>query len=203
VAPIAGRAGSILIDPGNLVKASDSKPLMVIHQVKPIYVRFSVAEQYLSEIGKQMGVQELNVQVSIPGKAEPGKQGQLTFMDNTVDPATGTIGLKASLANQDNGLWPGQFVNVVLVLGMRPHAVVVPSQAVQMGQQGHFIFVVGQDLSVESRDVQPGVQIDGLTVIEKGLAPGEEVVRDGQLRLFPGAKVILKNDRPAGGDARP
>ena len=203
VAPIGGRAGSILIDPGNLVKANDSKPLMVIHRVKPIFVRFSVPEQYLTEIQKQMGIEELKVYVSTPAKSGAPREGRLTFMDNTVDPTTGTIDLKATVANQDDSLWPGQFVNIVLVLGLRPHAVLVPSQAIQMGQQGHFIFVVGKDMTVESRDVTPGAQIDGQTVIEKGLTAGEEVVRDGQLRLYPGAKVVLKNEHPAGGDSRP
>ncbi|MDA8404842.1 MAG: efflux RND transporter periplasmic adaptor subunit, partial [Desulfobacteraceae bacterium] len=129
------------------------------------------------------------------------KEGRLTFTDNTINPDTGTINLKAEFENRDKSLWPGQFVNVRLMLGMRPQAVVAPSAAIQTGQHGNFIFVVKPDMTVESRDVTPGPQINGETVILKGIAPGEQVVTDGQLRLVPGAKVVVKNNAQSGGDA--
>jgi len=202
-APITGRAGSILIYEGNLVKANDNtKSMMVINQIQPVYVRFSVPEQRLPEIQNQFSGKELTVNASPPGKPDGARKGRLTFVDNTIDPDTGTIDLKAEFDNQDNGLWPGQFVNVVLMLGVDSQAVVVPSAAVQMGQEGEYLFVVKKDFTVESRNVTPGTQIDGHTVIEKGLSSGEMVVTDGQLRLFPGAKVAVKNGPQPGKEAR-
>ncbi len=200
--PITGRAGAILINEGNLVKAGDTNPLMVINQVQPIFVGFSVPEQFLPEIQHQMAIQPLKVLAAAPEKQHENREGRLTFVDNTINPSTGTISLKATFENRDNGLWPGQFLNVVLVLGMRSGAIVVPSAAVQMGQQGEYVFVVKNDLTVESRNVTAGPRINDETVIEKGLSAGETVVTDGQLRLFPGAKVVLKNDEQSGGEAR-
>ena len=202
VSPITGRAGSILINEGNLVKANDSKPLMVINQVQPIYVEFSVPEQRLQEIQSQMAIHDLDVLAAAPGKRNETKKGRLTFLDNTIDPNTGVIRLKATFENKDNSLWPGRFVNVVLLLGMRPQAIVVPSAAIQMGQEGSYVFIVKNDLTVELRDVTSGAQMDDQTVIEKGLIAGETVVTDGQLMLFPGAKVTLKNDTQSTGDTR-
>jgi len=200
--PITGRAGAILINEGNVVKANDTKPLMVINQVKPIFVRFSVPEQLLSEIQSQMAIRPLKVLAGAPGRSNGKKAGQLTFLDNTINPSTGTIDLKATFDNRDSGLWPGQFVNVVLMLSTRAGAIVAPTAAVQMGQQGSYVFVVKSDLTVESRSVTPGLRLNDETVIDKGLSAGETVVTDGQLRLFPGAKVVLKNDGNPGGDAR-
>jgi multidrug efflux system membrane fusion protein len=202
VSPITGRAGSILINEGNLVKANDSKPLMVINQVQPIYVEFSVPEQRLQEIQSQMAIHDLEVLAATPGKRNETKKGRLTFLDNTIDPNTGVIRLKATFDNKDNSLWPGRFVNAVLLLGMRPQAIVVPSAAIQMGQEGSYVFIVKNDLTVELRDVTAGAQMDDQTVIEKGLIAGETVVTDGQLMLFPGAKVMLKNDTQSTGDTR-
>jgi multidrug efflux system membrane fusion protein len=202
VSPITGRAGSILINEGNLVKANDSKPLMVINQVQPIYVEFSVPEQRLQEIQSQMAIHDLEVLAAAPGRRNETKKGRLTFLDNTIDPNTGVIRLKATFDNKDNSLWPGRFVNVVLLLGMRPQAIVVPSAAIQMGQEGSYVFIVKNDLTVELRDVTSGAQMDDQTVIEKGLIAGETVVTDGQLMLFPGAKVTLKNDTQPTGDTR-
>jgi multidrug efflux system membrane fusion protein len=199
--PINGRAGAILIHEGNLVKSNDNtKSLMVINQIQPIYVRFSVPEQRLSEIQRLTAGQDLKVLVSPPGSTTEAKEGHLTFINNTVNPNTGTIDLKASFDNKDNGLWPGRFVNVVLIIGTYSHAVVVPSEAIQMGQQGSFVFVVKDDLIVEIRKIIPGTRINHETVIEEGIAAGEQVVTDGQLRLFPGAKVIVKNDTQTGGE---
>ncbi len=202
-APIAGRVGSILINEGNLVKANDAKPLMVIHQVEPVLVRFSVPEQRLGEIQNRMSQEDLKVLVSTPGKRNEPKEGRLTFLDNTINPNTGTITLKATLANADSRLWPGQFVNVVLLLGLQPKAVVIPAEAIQIGQQDNFVFVVKSDLTVESRPVSPGTRSDHQTVIAKGLSAGEIVVTDGQLKLTPGAKVVLQNEAPAEGEKRP
>lgn len=199
-APISGRAGEVLINSGNLIKANDTKPLMVIHQMQPIYVKFSVPEQFFSEIQKRMAMEAPGVTAAAPGKENMPVSGKLTFVDNTVNPDTGTLDLKASFENTDNGLWPGAFVNIALNLGQKPDVVVVPNSAVQMGQQGSYIFVVKKDLTVEVRPVVTGVRINGLTSVEKGLASGETVVIDGQLRLFPDAKVFVKNDaQPAGG----
>ena len=201
-APITGRVGSILINEGNLVKANDAKPLMVINQVDPVLVRFSIPENRLPEIQNLMSRENLKVLVFTPGKQNDPKEGHLTFLDNTINPNTGTINLKATFDNADSCLWPGQFVNVVLLLGMQPKAVVIPSEAVQMGQQGSFVFVVKSDLTVESRPITPGARMDHQTVIEKGLSAGEIVVTDGQLKLTPGAKVVLKNETQPGGDSR-
>ncbi|MDO9265303.1 MAG: efflux RND transporter periplasmic adaptor subunit [Desulfosalsimonadaceae bacterium] len=202
--PVNGRTGEILINEGNLVKSGDStKALMVIHQIEPVYVRFSVPEQGLPKIQSLMANHGLTVIAAPPGTKDQTQtaEGRLTFTDNTINPDTGTIHLKAEFDNKDNRLWPGQFVNVTLVLGMRTRALVAPSAAILMGQQGNFIFVVKSDMTVESRNVTPGPQINNETVIEEGIAPGDQVVIDGQLRLVPGAKVIVKNDSQPGGDS--
>lgn len=189
--PIDGRTGSLLIHPGNIVKANETV-LLVINQVVPIYVSFSVPEQNLAEIKKRMAAGSLAVAAIIPNDELHPVQGNLTFVDNTVDNTTGTIRLKGTFANLDGRLWPGQFVNVVLKLTSQPNAVVVPSQAVQTGQAGQYVFVIKTDLTAESRPVVPGSTVGGETVIEKGLQPGERVVTDGQLRLAPGTKVEVK-----------
>lgn len=202
-APITGRAGSILVNEGNIVKANDNaNPLMVINQIQPVYVQFALPEQYLPEIRRAMRSHEPKVLVTPPGKPDEIREGRLTFVDNAIDSNTGTINLKGTFDNPDSSLWPGQFVNVVLLLGTRKNAVVVPSAAVQMGQQGDYVFVVKKDLTVESRTVVPGPQIDDQVVVEKGLAAGEIVVTDGQLRLYPGAKVVVKNSPQSGGSER-
>jgi membrane fusion protein, multidrug efflux system len=201
LSPITGRAGSILIHEGNLVKANDTKPLMVIHQVEPVLVRFTVPERRLAEIQDLMSRQELKVMATVPGIQNKIREGRLTFMDNTIDPNTGTITLKAEFDNQESHLWPGQFVNVILMLGIRTKAVVVPSEAIQMGQQGSYVFVVKKDLTVESRPVTPGARANHHTIIEKGLAVDETVVTDGHLKLAPGVKVVLKNEKNSGGDS--
>ncbi len=191
-APIAGRTGNLMVHPGNEVKANDTS-LVVINQITPAYVDFSVPEQYLAQIKRYMANGKLRVRVVIPQDEQRPADGVLTFVNNTVDSATGTILLKGTFANPDRRLWPGQFVNVVLTLTARPNAVVVPGQAVQTGQSGQYVFLVRPDLTVEMKPVSPGTSAGGETVIEKGLEPGEKVVTDGQLRLFPGAKVQVKN----------
>jgi len=193
--PISGRAGAILVHEGNLVSANDNaKFLMVINQIQPVYVRFSIPEQRLPKIQFVSAGQCLKVLVSSPANTAVAEEGNLTFVDNAINSNTGTIDLKGTFENRDNTLWPGQFVNVTFILGTRPDSVVVPSAAIQMGQQGYFVFVVKNDLTVESKAVTLGPQVNQETVVEEGIAAGEQVVTDGQLRLIPGAKVVIKND---------
>lgn len=201
VSPVKGRTGAILINEGNLVKSDDNtKPLVVVHQVEPVYVRFSVPEQRLPEIRRLITDHDLTVLACPPENKHQIRAGRLSFTDNAIDPDTGTISLKAVFDNKDKSLWPGQFVNVTLMLGMRSQAVVVPSAAILTGQQGNFIFVVKTDRTVEPRNVTPGPQLNSETVMEEGILPGEQVVIDGQLRLVPGAKIVVKNDVQPGKD---
>jgi multidrug efflux system membrane fusion protein len=190
--PITGKTGNLVSNQGNLIKANADNPMVTINQIQPIYVTFSVPEQYLNEIKKYMAARKLNVEAFISREDVMPDQGVLTFIDNTVDVATGTIKLKGTFANRGKRLWPGQFVNVLLTLTMQPDAIVVPSQAIQTGQSGVYVFVIKSDLTVESRSVVVDRSLDGESVIEKGLQPGEKVVTDGQLRLVPGAKVEIK-----------
>jgi len=190
-APIEGRTGNLLVQNGNVIKANDDNPLVVINQVQPIYVSFSVPEQYLADIKKYRAAGQLRVEVRPPHQSQTLATGELTFINNAVDQTTGTIQLKATFANRDNALWPGQFLDVALTLMSRT-AIVVPSQAIQPGQQGPFVFVVKADATVESRQVVPGTRLGAETIIEQGLRAGERVVTDGQLRLVPGAKVEIR-----------
>ncbi len=191
-APISGRTGSLLVNEGSLIKANDDKPMVVINKIQPVYVSFSVQENNLPEIKKYMASGKLNVEASVSKEDKRPEKGVLTFVDNTVDTATGTIRLKAAFDNKGRALWPGQFVNVQITLATIHDAVVVPSQAVQTGQQGQFVFVIKAD-TAELRPVNAGITHKDMTVIEKGLAPGEQVVTDGQMLLIPGAKVEIKN----------
>jgi membrane fusion protein, multidrug efflux system len=190
-APMDGRTGSILVQAGNVVKANEDGPLVVIIQVHPIYVTFAVPEQYLADIKRYRAAGPLRVE-AYPDRAQPPARGEVTFVNSTVDPATGTIQLKGTFPNTDNALWPGQFLDVVLTLATQPNAILVPTQAVQPGQQGSFVFVVKPDLVVESRRVEPGRRLERETIIDKGLAAGERIVTDGQLRLRPGSRVEIK-----------
>ncbi len=198
--PIDGRTGSINIKRGNIIAAvtqPNAIDLVTINQIIPIYVIFSVPEQNLPEIKKYMAGGPLKVEALPPNDTSGGEQGVLTFIDNTVDKTTGTILLKGTFANREKKLWPGQFVNVVLTLTTEPNAIVVPSQAIQTGQEGQYVFVVKQDLTVESRPVVAGRTVNTETVVQKGLHADEKVVTDGQLRLYPGAKVEIKTSDPA------
>ncbi|TRZ98397.1 MAG: efflux RND transporter periplasmic adaptor subunit [Deltaproteobacteria bacterium] len=189
--PIDGRTGSLLVQQGNVVKANDAT-LVTINQVVPIRVSFSVPEQYLAEVRKYQAAGTLKVEaVPQDGKADP-VPGTLSFIGNAVDASTGTIQLKGTFPNTDRRLWPGQFANVALTLAVRSGAVVVPSEAIQTGQQGQYVFVVRPDLTVEARPVVTGEVFGGETVIGKGVAAGEKVVTDGQLRLVTGTKVEAK-----------
>src|SRR5437016_9645404 len=191
-APIDGRTGNLLVQNGNIVKANDDNPIVVINQVHPIYVSFAVPEQHLPDIKKYYrAAGALRVMTRLPRQRETLATGDLTFVNNSVDQTTGTIQLKATFANTDNALWPGQFLDVSLVLTSRA-AIVVPSQAIQPGQQGPYVFVVKPDQTVESRQIVLGTRLGAETIIEQGLRAAERVVTDGQLRLVPGAKIEIR-----------
>jgi multidrug efflux system membrane fusion protein len=191
-APLDGRTGNLLVQAGNVVEAGDDAPLVVINQVRPIHVSFAVPEQHLAAINAYRARGPLQVEASVDGARRA--VGTLTFVNNTVDPATGTIQLKATFPNTDDALWPGQFVEVALTL-TRESAVVIPAVAVQAGQRGSFVFVVKPDLTVESRQVKVGRRLPPDLAIEDGLRPGDRVVTDGQLRLVPGARIEIKPPR--------
>jgi multidrug efflux system membrane fusion protein len=194
--PIDGRTGNLMLHPGNLVKANDAaSTIVVINQIKPIYVDFNVPEKDLDEVRRNMTGHQLAVLVQ-PRSREleaASESGTLSFIDNTVNADTGTFELKGLLPNATERLWPGQFVNVTLTLSEIPDTILVPSQAVQTGQDGAFVFVIERDMSAKTRPVVVGASLDGQTVIKSGLKAGETVVTDGQLRLFPGAKVKIKS----------
>jgi membrane fusion protein, multidrug efflux system len=213
--PIDGRIGKLLVNRGNVVKENETV-LAVINQVKPIYVEFSVPEQMLPAIRSSMPAEnELPVVASIPsdsgsiqiaqsggaqfnadsaGVSQNSAAGKLTFINNEVDVATGTILLKAVFSNEDEVLWPGQFVNVVLTLNTQRNAVLVPNSAILEGQKGSYVYVVKPDLTVESRPIIVSRKLDSESVIEKGLDPGQRVVTSGQLNLAPGMRVEVKNE---------
>ena len=200
-APIAGKTGNLAVTTGNLVRANDTTAMVTITQSAPIYVTFSVPEKDLIRIRQYSGANGFAVQVVIPGDETNPGMGRLSLVDNTVDVTTGMVRLKATYQNDDRRLYPGQFVNVVLTLGTENQAIVVPSQAVQAGQDKSFVYVVKADSAVEVRTVKTGSTIDNMTLIEDGLKPGEQVVTDGQLRLVPGSKVQQKGaGRGQGGD---
>jgi multidrug efflux system membrane fusion protein len=193
--PVSGRTGSLLINQGNLIKAEDEKnPIVVIHQIQPIYVSFAVPEKYFPEIKTAMQRGTLPLSVVIAGDEPQPIQGKLTFIDNQVDRTTGTVRLKGTFTNEAKRLWPGQFVDVSLELSSQPNALVVPAQAVQTGQGEQFVFVVKPDHTVDYRAIQVERIINGEAVVNKGLSPGEQVVTDGQLRLVPGARVQIKQE---------
>jgi membrane fusion protein, multidrug efflux system len=189
--PIDGRAGSLLLQAGNLVKANDTTALVNINQLQPVYVTFSAPEQLLPEIRRYNAQHTLTVRGTGVANGAVTATGQLSFIDNTVDSTTGTIKLKATFPNDDHALWPGQFITVVMTLRTLDHATVVPSEAIQSGQKGQFAFVVKPDQTVETRQVTVGQTIDNQIVVESGISPGETVVTDGQLRLFPGARIRI------------
>ena len=196
--PIDGVTGSLQFHEGNVVKAPDDV-LLTINQIHPIYAAFAVPEKYLPEIQRQAHAHPLAVTASYENLAGDPPAGTVTFMDNTVDSTTGTIQLRATFPNADKKLWPGQFVQLALQLDDLTNAVVVPNQAVQASQSGSFIYVVKADQTVEQRFIKAGVPFQGLMVIASGLAAGETVVTDGQLRLAPGLKVNSTNAPAAAG----
>ncbi|MDQ2916189.1 MAG: efflux RND transporter periplasmic adaptor subunit [Casimicrobiaceae bacterium] len=189
--PITGYAGKIQIQEGNLVKANDTISLVVLNQVVPINVSFSVPEQSLSAVRKYQADGELQVSAQVPNGGIAPVTGKLSFIDNTTDASTGTIKLKAEFANTDKALWPGQFVDVVLTLTHQDNAIVVPTTAIQNGPNGQYVFIVKPDHSVALRDVKVARSEGDFAVMASGLSPGETVVTVGQLRLAPGTKVAI------------
>ncbi len=189
--PIDGETGSYLIDPGNIIQSANTA-LVVINQISPIYVDFSVPQQYLLEIQKERARGPLRVEATIPHSPTEPEWGVLTFLNNTVDNTTGTIMLKGAFSNSDHHLWPGQYVNVSLTLSELTHVTVAPSPAVQTGQNGEYVYVVKNRTTVAYQPVTAGRNYQGYTEITKGLTPGETVVTDGQIMLYPGAKVTIK-----------
>jgi len=193
-AAIGGRTGALLVHAGNLVKANDTA-LVVINQVQPVQVDFTVPEQYLPAIQARGPQETLAVSSTVGRESEELRTGVLSFVDNTVDASTGTIALKASFDNADLALWPGRFTRVVLTLGQQEGAVVVPSQAIQEGQDGTYVYTVSADDTVQMTPVVVERTAGSDSVVGSGLQAGDTVVIDGQLLLRPGAKVA---PRPAG-----
>ena len=189
--PLDGYVGKALLQAGNLVKANDVSPLVVINQVRPIYVNFALPEQNLPEVRRFQGLSKLAVEALSSDPQQPSTQGQLIFIDNAVDPSTGTIRLRAQFGNADAALWPGQFVNVSVRLYEQADALIVPAQAVQTGPEGQYVYVVGDDLLADLRRIKVQ-RIDGeRAIVASGLAKGDRVVTRGQLRLGPKTKVQL------------
>jgi membrane fusion protein, multidrug efflux system len=198
-APVGGRTGSLLLHEGNLVKANADTPLIVIHQIEPVNVTFTIPEKQFPEIRKYTGSGKLQVEAFLSAEDTIPAKGNLSFTDNTVDRATGTIMMKAVFPNRDRRLWPGQFVNVVMTLAIQQNVTVIPSAAVQTGQDGEFVYTVKGN-TAELRPVQTGSQHEGMTVILKGLSAGEQVITDGQMRLVPGSKIVAINSEAGGSE---
>jgi multidrug efflux system membrane fusion protein len=189
--PLDGFVGRVLLQAGNLVKANDTASLAVINQVKPIYVNFAVTEQSLPEVREYMSKGSLSVEALVAGAQQAQARGHLIFVDNAVDPSTGTIRLRARFDNEDTALWPGQFVNVSLQLYEQRDALVVPAQAVQTGPEGQYVYVVGEDMTAQVRRVTVQRADGERAIVAKGLNAGERVVTRGQLRLGPKVKVQI------------
>jgi multidrug efflux system membrane fusion protein len=200
-APIAGRTGALMVHAGNLVRANDQTPLVVINQVSPIYVSFGIPEALLPDLRRYLSQRELEVQAIPPNEETAPATGRITFVDNQVDQTTGTIRIKATFPNSNRRLWPGQFVNVRVKLASDPRAIVVPSVAVQAGPDGHYVYVVKGDKTVEMRPVVVARTAGVETVLREGAKPGETVVTDGQLRLVPGSRISIKSRTPDKADS--
>lgn len=191
-APISGRTGVLMVNAGNLVRANDQLPLVVINQVSPILVSFALPEALLPDVRRYLAIGSLQVEATPANEAAAPAVGNITFVDNSVDQTTGTIRLKATFPNSDRRLWPGQFVNVQVRLSNDPRALVVPTVAVQAGPEGQYVFVVKADQTVEMRPVTVARTAAKETVIREGVKPGETVVTDGQLRLIPGSRISVR-----------
>lgn len=191
-APLTGKTGLLQVHPGNLVRATDTTPIVTINKITPVYVSFAVPEALLSELKRYMAKGKLAVTASVPNDDGPPSRGLINFIDNAVDASTGQIKVKGTFANTDRKLWPGQFVNVDVTLSSEPNAIVVPSLAVQTGQQGTYVFVIKPDKTADLRPVVVERSNGEFSVIKKGLTPGEIVVTDGHLRLVQGSRVNVK-----------
>lgn len=194
--PIDGFPGKALLQAGNLVKANDVSPLVVVNQVRPINVSFAVPEQALGEIRARMASAQLAVEATSSGDGKALAEGRLTFVDNAVDPSTGTIRLRAQFDNRDTALWPGQFVNIRVRLYEQADAILVPARAVQTGPTGQYVYVVKSDMSAELRKVTVE-RSEGDQAVVKGVSSGERVVTRGALRLAPGTRVEIRSDTEA------
>jgi len=193
-APIDARAGALLINLGNLVKANDTPYLVQLNQVTPIYVTFFVPEANLDQIRRYFASRQLKVLAYPKGQSADAAAGRLTFIDNGVDTTTGTFKLKGTFENRDRRLWPGEFVDVALELSTQKNAVVVPTKAIQTGQQGDYVYVVRTDSTAESRLVKTAGAYQDLTMVSDGLRAGERVIVNGQLRVVPNAKVTVQRN---------
>jgi multidrug efflux system membrane fusion protein len=191
-APIDGRAGRILVQAGNLVKANDTQPLLTINRLSPIYVNFSVPGAYVDRVRSAQAKGKLPVFASGQG-LDGNIDGELSFVDNAVDPTTNTVKLRASFANTDEHLWPGNFVNMTLTLGTDSNALVVPDAAVKAGPKGSYVFVIDGDNKAQQREVKVVRTVNGETMISDGLAENDKIVTDGQSRLVNGTKVTPRN----------
>lgn len=193
-APISGRTGVRMVDAGNVVTASQTGGLVVLTEMQPISVIFTLPQRHLADLRPHMkpGAPELRVQ-AVEDDGTLLDEGSLKLVDNQIDNTTGTLRLKASFPNKDFTLWPGQYLNARVLVETKRDAVVVPPEVIQPGLKGPFAYLVKEDQTVEARQVKTGMTMDGLTVIEEGLQPGDRVVRDGQSKLKPGAKVSSKN----------
>jgi multidrug efflux system membrane fusion protein len=191
--PLAGRIGRILIQPGNLVKANDTNPLVVINQIEPIYASFALPGAQLGPVLVAQRESPLSVEAAVTGLAHP-VGGKVAFVDNAVDTTTGTIKLRAEFANAEHLLWPGQLVSISLTLGHDRNAVVLPDRAVQNGPDGTYVFVVKPDMHAEQRNVVVKRMVENHAVIQSGLAAGETVVLDGQSRVENGSLVKINDD---------
>jgi len=207
-AEIGGRTGNLLLREGNLVRAADVNPLVIVNEIRPIAVSFAVPQQYLDDIRRFSAGRHLDVEIRPSDDSTAALAGALTFINNQVDTTTGTIQLKATFTNADRRLWPGEFVTVRLILSVQPNVLTIPSQAVMTGQAGTFVYVVNADRSATTQAVRVGRAVDDDVVVEAGLQAGQQVVTDGQLRLVPGARVEIKGEpgavvagggRPGGG----
>jgi multidrug efflux system membrane fusion protein len=196
-APLSGRTGALMAHPGSLVRANDTTPLVVINQVAPINVSFSVPERQLTDLKRYMARGPVGVRAEIPGDSAT-VTGRIAFVDNLIDRATGTIRVKGTFDNRSRNLWPGQFVNVTVTLTTVQNAVTVPTAAVQTGPQGTFIYVVKADQSAEARPVTVERTRGDDSIIATGIQPGEIVVTDGQLRLVPGSRISIKTETTGG-----
>lgn len=195
-APIDGRTGQRFVDLGNLIQASQGTNLVTITQIKPIYVNFTIPQYANHHLRKNQAAHPLKVLAYSADDTFKLAEGELTLVDNQIDTASGTLRLKASFANQDERLWPGEFVNVRLQLSVRKDATTVPRRAIMQGPNGYYGYIVKPDLTVERRDVEMVSQQDGLAVIGKGITPGEKIVLDGQYRLVNGSHVRIDQPTP-------
>jgi membrane fusion protein, multidrug efflux system len=192
--PISGRTGALMVHPGNLVRANDTTALVVINQLSPTNVSFSIPEAELADLKRFLARGPITVEAQPPNDESRPSEGHLTFIDNAVDQTTGTIKVKGSFPNADHRLWPGQYVNVVVTLTTDRNAVVMPLAALQAGPQGSYVFVIKPDQTADLRPVTVARQTASEVLIKEGVSPGDTVVTDGQLRLVPGSRVSIKSE---------